>query len=266
MSSHRENISLWFQSSEPDYYLFFLKSWIPFNSWYVQQYPDLKKNDTEIIKAIQNDTDSKPRKIVENFLTNSNEYSSKEFKRYLAELHFNLEKNILMHNGVRLTFKNLSLTANPIKFKDFTDSDRNVYKVEKTERYFQAYIQGKGGKVFLDFKKPEYDLEGLKKDVSFLRLDKKVRDKIISLYKDIDPKKPINLITLSKKKSECIYLDSKNPVRFILDEMIVAKSCIKILYSLRCMLFHGDVTPNNSNKETYKYAFYILQLINKQIF
>jgi len=266
MSTQRENVSLWFQSSEPDYYLFFLKSWIPFNSWYVQQYPHLKKKDTEIIKAIQDGEDSKPRKIIENFLTNTNDYSAKEFKRHLAELHFNLEKNVLTHNDIRLTFKNLSLTGNPVKFRHFMDLENRVYKVEKTERYFQAYIEGKGGKVFLDFKKPVYDLEGLQKDIDFLRLEGKVKSKIISLFKDIDPKKPISLISISKKKGEFIYLESKNSIKFIYDEETVAKACIKVLYSLRCMLFHGEVTPNNANKKTYKYAFYILQLINKQIF
>jgi hypothetical protein len=54
MNNFRGNIDHWLNQSEPDYYLFFLKAWIPFNAWYVAELPLLNKSDTKIIKELQN--------------------------------------------------------------------------------------------------------------------------------------------------------------------------------------------------------------------
>jgi len=43
MSDFRGNINNWIRLSEPDYYMFFLKTWIPFNAWYVVEMPQHKK-------------------------------------------------------------------------------------------------------------------------------------------------------------------------------------------------------------------------------
>ena len=92
MSTSTENIRLWMNQSEPDYYMFFLKTWIPFNAWYVAAYPSLKKKDTDIIKELQDHADSKPRKIIKNFLENTTEHEALRFQSYFAELHFQLDK------------------------------------------------------------------------------------------------------------------------------------------------------------------------------
>lgn len=261
----RENISLWFQNSEPDYYMFFLKSWIPFNSWYVEEYPTLNKKDSTIIRELQDNLNSKPRKIIENFLSNSDKVTSQNFQSYLAELHYHLENIPLFHNGQRLSFKNIFLTENPITYKNAIDSNGNVYKVEKTSSYWQAYIQDRGGRVLLDFRKPIYDLQEMERDFHYLRLDRKIQKQIHNLYKDINPSKPISIISTSTKKNEYLLLKSENSCKMILDETTIAKACIKVLYALRCMLFHGEVAPTNTNKIIYKQSFLMLDMINKQI-
>lgn len=265
MSISRENISLWLQQSEPDYYLFFLKAWIPFNAWYVAEYPELQKKDCDIISKLQESADSKPRRIIENFLSNSNDHESFIFRSYLAELNYFLEKIPFTHNNNRLSFKNLFLFENPVKYNNGTDIKGNVYKVEKTSSYFQAYIQSKGGKVLLDFKKPIYNLEDLTKDNHYIRLEKKIQNKIYSLYKTIDPNKPTSLLYDPKIASGYIQLKSKNSCKLIKDKTNIAKGCLNILYALRCMLFHGEIAPTNTNKSVYKYAYLLLHLIINEI-
>lgn len=263
MSKTRENISLWLDQSEPDYYLFFLKSWIPFNAWYVAEYPHLNKKDTDLIKELQDNPDSKPKKIIKNFLKNKKDHDSLKFQSYLAELHYSLEKTPLSHNGEILSFKELPLTENPIKHKNDKDVKGNVYKTEKTKSFFQAYIEAKGGKVLLDFKKPLYNLEELTKDTDYIRLDKKIQKIIYKLFDAIDPKKPISIISSSSISGEYRVVKSEHSCKIISDTDTVAKACIKILYNLRCMLFHGEVAPNETNKPVFENAFYLLQLINK---
>lgn len=265
MSTSTENIRLWMNQSEPDFYMFFLKAWIPFNAWYVAEYPSLKKKDTDIIKELQDHTDSKPRKIIKNFLENATEHDALKFQSYFAELHFQLDKIPLTHNGNRLSFRNLSLTENPIKYKPGSDDKGNVYKAEKTSSYFQAYVEAKGGKVLLDFKKPTYDILELTKDTDYIRLEKKIQSKIHKLFLEIDPKKPISIISESVSKKDFILLKSKNNCKIIKDTEVVSKACIKVLYALRCMLFHGEVAPTDTNKKVYENSFYLLQLIINEL-
>jgi hypothetical protein len=259
------NIKLWFDQAEPDYYMFFLKAWIPFNAWYVNEYPSLKKKDTDIIKELQDHIDSKPRKIIKNFLDNTTEHDALKFQHYLAELHFQLDKIHLTYNGNRLSFRNLSLAENPVRYKNDTDDKGNVYKTEKTSSYCQAYIEAKGGKVLLDFKKPTFDLEELKKDTDYIRLEKKMQTKILSLFEAIDPKKPISVISDSSLKKDYLTLKAKNTCKIIQDTETVSKGCIKVLYALRCMLFHGEVAPTETNKKVYENAYYLLQLIINEL-
>jgi len=259
------HLKLWFEQAEPDYYMFFLKAWIPFNAWYVTEYPLLKKKDTDIIKELQDHPDSKPKKIIKNFLDSTAEHDALKFQSYLAELHFQLDKIPLTHNGSRLSFRNLSLTENPEKYKHDTDDKGNVYKTEKTSSFCQAYIEAKGGKVLLDFKKPIFELEELTKDIDYIRLQKKIQTKIYSLYQAIDPKKPISIISDSSLKKDFILLKSKNSCKIIQDTETVSKGCITVLYALRCMLFHGEVAPTETNKKVYESAFYLLQLFINEL-
>ena len=229
MGTPTENIRLWMDQSEPDYYLFFLKAWIPFNAWYVAEYPALHKKDTAIIKELQEGIGSKPRGIIKNFLENEADHDALRFRRHFAELHHQLNTVSLAHNGNRLSFTNLNLAHNPEKHKSHVDEHENVYKVEKTSDYWQAYIEAKGGKTLLDFKKPGYNPGDLVKDVTYLRLNKKMQNRIRDMFHAIDPHKPISIISKKASKRDCIQIKSQHSCNIIKDCDIVAKACINVL-------------------------------------
>lgn len=265
MNDFRGNIDHWFRQSEPDYYIFFLKAWIPFNAWYVAELPHLQKKDTQIIKELQDNINSKPRAVIENYLKNNDVYA-KKFKSHLAELHYFLEAKSIFHNGGKLSFANLILSENPKKFETDTDSKGNIYKAEIKKDYIQALVVDKGRRSFLDFKQSIYEIDGLKKHNDFIVIsDLKIRQKILKCYEAINPNKPISLVATSKVKSDYITLESENKVRFINDLSTIAKGCIKVLYALRCMLFHGEIEPNNANKPVYEHAYHLLRLIIKEL-
>lgn len=264
MNTYSENVKLWMHHAEPDYFMFFIKAWIPFNAWYVNAYPTLNKNDKDIIRALQEESNSKPKKIIQGFIENST-YDSLKFQSYFAELHHQLQRTNITHNDVRLSFENLRLNTNPIIYSPYTDDKFNVYKAEKTTSYFQAYIQQKGGKVLLDHRKPVFDKETLIRDNDYLRLERKVQAHIIRLYENIDPRKPISIISSGGTKKNSIIFKSQHNCKIINDTDTVAKACIKVLYILRCTLFHGEITPSDTNKEIYANAYKILKLIINEL-
>lgn len=264
MTTYTENVKLWLDQSEPDYYMFFLRAWIPFNAWYVNAYPSLEKKDSKIIKELQDGASSKPKEIIKNFLENV-DHRSLQFQSYFALLHAELDAITVTHNDKRLSFRELSLTENPLKYNPSKDEKGNVYKAENTTSYYWAYIEEKGGKVLLDFKQPKFILSELTKDNSYIRLDIKVQKKIYKLFEEIDPKKPTSVISKSTNKKDYILLTANSSCKIIKNTETVSKGCIAVLYALRCMLFHGEIAPTERNKKIYENAYYLLQLIIKEL-
>lgn len=265
MSDFRGNIEHWIRQAEPDYYMFFLKAWIPFNAWYVSELPSYKRKDSEIIKVLQDDDNSKPRLIIENHLVNQSNFQSKSFRSHLAELYYFLDSKVVVNNGTRVTFKKIFLSENPTKLSTHVDTLGNVYKAENTPSYFQAYIQDKGGKVLLDFKQSKYELQDLRKNIDFIKLNNPNTQKdIVHYYQLIDPKMDTDLICYDSS-SPHILLESENSIMFINDKCTIAKGCIKTLYNLRNILFHGEIEPNNSNKPIYEHGYHLLRLILKEL-
>jgi hypothetical protein len=50
MTDFRGNIDHWIRQAEPDYYVFFVKAWIPFNAWYIAELPNLNKRTLKLFK------------------------------------------------------------------------------------------------------------------------------------------------------------------------------------------------------------------------
>jgi hypothetical protein len=265
MTDFRGNIDHWLKQSEPDYFMFFLKAWIPFNAWYVAELPQLGKKDTKIIKELQDNANSKPRIIIETYLT-TNKPDSIKFKSHLAELHHYLELKTVKHNGLKLSFTNLSLTENPKKFEKDTDNEGNVYKAEVKPGIYEVLILDKSSNKIMHFKQQIFNIEELIKYTDYIKIqNKKIQKRILKCYEAIDPKKPISLVSNSKTKTDFISLSSENKINFINDPTTIAKGCIKVLYALRCMLFHGEIEPTNANKPVYEHSYYLLRLIIKDI-
>jgi hypothetical protein len=265
MTDFRGNIDHWIRQAEPDYYLFFLKAWIPFNAWYVAELPNFGRQDSKIIQELQDNPKSKPRNIIENYLTNE-KHDSIRFRSHLAELHHHLESKILSHNGVRLTFNAISLLANPKTFEKTVDVAFNIYKAEVKMGFYEAIIVDNGGRTILHIKQPKYEIEEFIKHNDFIRIsDKKIRNKILDCYEAINPNKPVCLTAVSKIRGEYILLNSDNKTNFINDTTTIAKACLKVLYALRCMLFHGEIEPNNSNRPVYEHSYQLLRLILKHL-
>lgn len=265
MTDFRGHIDQWLRQSEPDYYLFFLKAWIPFNAWYVAELPHLDKKDSRIIKELQDNANSKPRQIIENYLKSTN-HSSLKFRSHLAELHHALELKVIRHNGLRLSFSQLSLGENPKKFATDKDSLGHTIKAEIKPSFIEVLVVDRGNRTLMHFKQSSYKPEELEKHNDYIKItEKKLTKKIRACYGAIDPQKPISLVSTSKTKSDSISLASENQVYFINDATTISKGCIKVLYALRCMLFHGEIEPNTSNKPVYEHAFYLLRLILKEL-
>ncbi len=265
MTDFRGNIDNWIRRSDPDYYMHFLKAWIPFNAWYVAEMPQFNKKDSPIIKELQDNPRSKPRLCIESRLTH-NDHESIMFKHHLGKLHLCLEKYSLIHQGKPLTFSNIDLSENHKKYATDTDALGNIYKSENKLQSFEAIIVNNQNKTILHYRNKEYDLEGLTKNIQYVGLrQQRIKNKISKCYSEIDPTKPTNLFTKARSKKDYILLCPEEQIKFINNPTIIAKACIKVLYSLRCMLFHGELDPTQTNMQVYKHSQFLLTMIIKSL-
>jgi hypothetical protein len=70
---------------------------------------------------------------------------------------------------------------------------------------------------------------------------------------------------LLKKKTSKDKIKLTSNVYITNDLDILYKGLIEILYQLRCMLFHGHLSPSDSNHSVIKYSYTIINLLMKNI-
>jgi hypothetical protein len=257
------HIDNWITKAEPDYYTMFIKAWIPFNAWYFTEYTT--KQDKVAIEQITN-TNNKIRNRIETLLTD-NDYQSINFRLNLANLHLHLEKRTLLNYGKSVSFKSIIIDGNfPTPSTD-TDNKGNIYKAipDKTTGY-RAVIIDKSGKSLMDKTFNPYDIDTFLLDNQYIKLgNAKIKDKIKVCFRQINPDNPIDLTTTTKIKNDFILLDNQLKVKFKNDTQLIAKSIVQILYTLRCLLFHGELDPTEINQPIYENAYNILREIIKEL-
>lgn len=257
------HIDNWITRAEPDFYTMFIKAWIPFNAWYFNEYGT--KKDNVALKEIKN-TKNKIRNRIEALLLN-NDFESKNFRYNLSKLHIELENRHIMNYGIIVSFQNIILEEYlPLPA---TDKDRkgNIYKaIPDKNKGYRAVIIDKIGKSLLDKTFNPYDFQALMVETQYIALaDAKIQEKIRLCFAAINPLKPISIISTSTIKSDYILLDSDLKIKMVNNTELIAKSLIHILYTLRCLLFHGELDPSYTNQPIYENAFNILKTLIKEL-
>jgi len=257
------HIDNWIAKAEPDFYTMFVKAWIPFNAWYFTEYNT--KKDSVALKQIK-ETKNKIRNRIEALLKNDDN-ESKTFRFNLAQLHFQLESRRIMNYDSIVSFQNIVLEDYLPSPASDTDRKGNIYKaIPDKSLGYRAVIVTKGGKTLMDKTFNPYDLNSLINDNQYISLgDPKIQEKIRICYGSINPSNPINIVSKSKLKSEYILLDNDIKVQFVNNTELIAKSLIHILYTLRCLLFHGELDPTEINQGIYEYSFNILKTLIKEL-
>ncbi|KAA6346218.1 hypothetical protein EZS27_006244 [termite gut metagenome] len=259
------HIDNWITKAEPDYYTMFIKAWIPFNAWYFTEYGT--KKDSEAISKIKG-TNNKIKNRIKALLDN-NGNESKNFRLYLAQLHLELINRNIMNYNKSVSFKHVILEDYMPTPATDTDKKGNIYKAipDKSAGY-RAIIIDKNNKTLMDrtFNPYPEDFNIFLTDNQYITLlDGEIKEKIQNCFKKIDPQKPINLISDSNQKNGYILLDDELEIKFINDTELIAKALIQILYTLRCLLFHGELDPTDINRGIYEHAFNLLRILIKEL-
>lgn len=266
-NSFVENQSRWLQiaNNDIDYTILFIKCFLPFNAWYCNNYPQHNNNDSKIIYSLKSEDNIFKTRIIS--LLEGNNSESKTFRENIVTLHTMLEHIRVPSNTNRISFLDINFRENPEKTKT-KNFNKYTYKAEYLTpsaphhyRIKLTIVKTVGYSSIFSYQHNKYDKEHLKLNNDFNNLTNKTREIILSLFEDVDPKKKESLILNSKKNS----FPKFSNLYFVNDSDIIAQSLIEIIYRLRCILFHGEITPTTDNLSIYEYAYYILKSIIKTL-
>lgn len=119
----------WLQiaNGEFEYSILFIKSWLPFNAWYCNSYPNLDNNDRRILTEIKTVNNLFKTRIIS--LLEGIDENSLFFKQKLVKLNNQLE------------LCKVPSTTNPISFKSINFRKNTTRVFNKTYRNYQFKIE-----------------------------------------------------------------------------------------------------------------------------
>ncbi|QZK90081.1 hypothetical protein K5V07_06085 [Flavobacterium sp. CHNK8] len=271
----------WINKSELDYYTMFVKAWIPFNAWYMDNFYDEvipRTTDRKIIDFIKDNSNRYRDKIIS--LLRSNDEHSNEFKMLLSNLHFELERHPIPNEDERISFNNTNLNRNnlPSHVVSFRHHD---YKVEfrhtqprTTKRWICQIISKRGTNNTIHYIDLfNWSLKELHENPSYIAIPNDKKQYLDACFAEMNPKKPEIIILNPTTNSQGVYIqpsssieiDKNKNLYFINNYELVSRVIIEILYDLRCKLFHGELHPISANLGIYKYAYQIQNILIKEL-
>lgn len=272
-------ISKWIEKSEPDFYTLFIKSWIPYNSWYMHNYADEDANrtsDRDIIEYIKSNPNAYKNKI--SALLQGVGDESDKFKQLICKLHYNLDRNPIPDYDTRISFYSISIRGNSkrqetIQEKAFSVKgmvDLNLPK--KDARWVFEIIDNKSMATISRIALYKCSIKELHNNDDYISLDVKYKSAVERCLNEINPDKKESVIVQAVRRgnkysqpANSIVISKDDNLYFINNIDDVSRAIIHVLYELRCKLFHGEIDPTTSNSGIYEQAFYIQRMLIKAL-
>lgn len=283
INNFSDNVPRWLSIAELkiDYYTQFIKSWIPFNAWYMVSYYDEtlnRKSDRDIIDYIKNNSNPFRARIIN--LLNGNDNVSNQFKFFLGQLHLQLEGHTVPDDDNKLTFTAINITRNSntnhsIPFRNLIyKTTYNVTAPRGTNRIKCEIFDTRRGNanIYLD-EFSDWSMNEFLNRPNYITLATERKEKLRLCFEEINPKKPENIIVKPVRDrldnfqapSRSITIDKDTNVYFIDDVQLVSKVIIEMLYKLRCILFHGEINPTETNQGIYEHAYNIQKILIQEL-
>ena len=277
------HINNWIERAELDYYTMFIKTWIPFNAWYMRDFYDdsitpPRTSDKAIIDYL-NSNSNKYRDKIKSLLRGTDDVA-KEFIALLSKLHYELEAHPIPDYENRISFLTINLIKNNIKTHS-QSLGQHTYFVEfkdqlpKTQKRWFCEVQKKSNNQTLHrIELHDWSLDNLNNDADFIALpENEMRNQIREAFLQINPKKPIVIIVAPKRRRNGAYTQPDNSIAideakhlyFTNDYDLVSKVVVQLIYELRCKLFHGELDPTEANLGIYENAYKIQKILIKEL-
>lgn len=274
------HIGNWIDRAEPDFYMMFIKAWIPFNAWFMTNFYDEASGivtDRAIINHIKSNDNTFVRRIKS--LLRGNDSVSLEFKHALGKMELELRAHAVPNEHDRLSFANVSITSNT----------SHTYQVTKGRYQFKAQfnplqprtalrcrleiLKASNGSNVALVELNNCMLSELEGNPDFINVERDEWKEVLrSCLNEISPNKKENLLAQVKIKNGVpsipggsIEINKENNLYLRGNVDDLAKAILEIIYRLRCLLLHGEIDPTVANSRIYEHAYSILRILIKEL-
>ena len=265
-----ENTRRFIENADIDYFTYFtyfIKAWIPFNAWYKNKWQDLH-SDRDAINSIK-DNVNETRSTIVNYLDNNSD-GAKTFRSYLSSLHFQLLENDIRNKEVRISFENVQVGRN--RNNQIDHEHKNIrYQLARARNgsiNINVTKLRTGDSACEEISQDIFNIEDLRDHREYRQLTQYQQSKLMTLYREIIPYESINLIEpdpRNDREDRPLNYSKVGSFAFVESKEKIAQGLIEVMYSLRCVLFHGELNPNEANNEVYKNLYHILFMILQKL-
>lgn len=249
------NVRQWLDESSIDYFTHFVKAWIPFNAWYRQQY-DTIDHERDILEQVKSDGNRMRGRIKARLTAEGAE--AEELRNHIAALHRRLATDPLAdRRGHAISLESVCVGRNPT----LTGSQLRrgwSYCVTRSGKPKQVacLVKDKSGVERTNFVQPgEWNIEAFQLLPEVTALDMHKRPVLLDCYQQVNPYVFKSLLADSGEKDH-IMMDV---YRFINDDAAIFAGLVDVLYGMRNLLFHGELTPDPEANRTYEPAYHLLR-------
>lgn len=177
-------------------------------------------------------------------------------EEYIAKLHGSLLNAAITtqeYIGVRqsVSFAEVAVkNSNTLKRKDYYQHHYECSRAHgKTKTAIT--IKATGASVFC-FEQDGYDIDVLRQQSGFIGLTQRQKEQCEECYRELTPYHITSVLASGEATKQM------GAYNFINDAGKISEAIVIILYMLRCCLAHGDISPDESANEVYKYAYEVL--------
>lgn len=178
------------------------------------------------------------------------------YRESIAKLHgalLNAAITTQEYIGVRqsISFAEVAVkNANTLAQKDYY---QNHYECSRSHGKTKTIIKMKStGTVVFSFEQEGYDVDVLRQQSGYINLTSTQKNICEKCYGELIPYR-ITSVLASEQNMKKI-----GAYNFVNDAGKISEAIVIILYMLRCCLAHGDISPDESASEVYKYAYEVL--------
>ena len=102
------------------------------------------------------------------------------------------------------------------------------------------------------FEQDGYDIDVLRQQSGFIGLTQRQKEQCEECYRELTPYRITSVLESGQATKQI------GAYNFVNDAEKISEAIVIILYMLRCCLAHGDISPDESANEVYKYAYEVL--------
>lgn len=253
--ANQDNVKQWLEKTDIDYFTHFVKAWIPFNAWYRLNY-DTLRTEREILDEVKRDGNRMRSRIIAKL--GGSDPDSQEIGNQIAALHRRLSADPLEGRNGTLSFERVLIGPNSQRFAEHKHGHW-YYRVERvaSSKNVVSSIKSNRGRVHtLITQADNWNVEEFELHPDYLALNPEDKARLRQCYEAAHPSCFASLLATSPPPENSILMDG---IYFTHDKSAIFSGLIEILYSMRNMLFHGEIVPDTQTNRTYEPAYHLVR-------